>query len=69
MPIQWDEECACAFQMLKEHLTRSPTLIYPDVSRPVILDTDASDISIGAVLSQVIDGSEHPVAYFSSTLS
>ena len=38
----------------------------PDYSRPFILQTDASDHGIGAVLSQVdLKGEEHPIAYFS----
>jgi hypothetical protein len=34
-----------------------------------IVDTDASNVGIGGVLSQVLDGSERVVAYFSKTLS
>ena len=68
-PFKWDEDCQQAFVDLKEYLTRSPVLIYPDPSRQFILDTDASHLAIGAVLSQLIDGKEHPVAYFSRTLN
>ena len=41
-----------------------PVLAYPDPSYPFLLDTDASNVEIGAV-----EGRERPVAYFSSTLS
>ena len=54
---------------MKQHLTTAPILIYPDFSRPFILDTDASNDGIGAVLSQEYDGGEHVVAYASRTLS
>ena len=41
----------------------------PDISRPYILDTDASDRAIGAVLSQDFDGQERVVAYACKRLS
>lgn len=33
------------------------------------MDTDASDVAIGATLSQIIDEEEHPIGYFSRTLA
>lgn len=41
----------------------------PNFSHDVILDTDASNMSIGTVLSQNIDGEERPVVYAIRTLS
>ena len=34
-----------------------------------MLDTDASDVAIGAVLSQNVDGVERPIAFFSRVLN
>ena len=34
-----------------------------------ILDTDASDVAVGAVLSQVVGGVERPIAFFSRVLN
>ena len=43
-----------------------PILCYPNYSKPFLLDTDASDSGIGAVLSQLDDdGNEQVVAYAS----
>ena len=40
----------------------------PDFEKPFVLQTDASDRGVGAVLSQVYEGDDHPVAYFSRKL-
>jgi hypothetical protein len=44
-------------------------LAYPDFSLPYLLDTDASDVGTGAVLSQIQNGEERVVAYFSKMLT
>ena len=49
---------------LKQALLDVHTLAYPTPGIPCILDTDASDVAVGAVLSRVIDGVEKPIAYF-----
>eukprot|EP00731_Ephydatia_muelleri_P037277 Em0434g3a len=68
--FEWTVECQCAFDELRACLISPPVLSYPDYSRLFILDTDASDIGIGAVLSQVREnGSEGVVAYASRSLS
>ena len=68
--FHWSSDCQHAFDRLKCLLTASPILAYPDFSRPFLLDTDASDFGIGAVLSQVHDdGKEHVVGYASHSLS
>ena len=55
---------------LRKTLVSAPILAFPDCSRMFILDTDASNQGIGAVLSQEHDdGLEHVVAYASRALS
>ena len=46
-----------------------PILVYPKKEARFILDTDASLSSIGAVLSQEIDGNESVIAYASHKLT
>ena len=65
----WDEDCQRAFIALKQALVRAPVLPYPDPELPYILDTDASQEGVGAVLSQLRDGKECVVAYYSSKFS
>ena len=66
----WSPECESAFRELKERLTTSPVLAYPDFSRAFILETDASVQGIGALLSQRQEDQRlHPIAYASRALS
>eukprot|EP00731_Ephydatia_muelleri_P007461 Em0003g1709a len=69
-PFEWTIGCQNAFDELRKRLVSSPVLAYPDYERRFILDTDASDVGIGAVLSQVSDcGSERVIAYASRSLT
>ncbi|KAL5500252.1 hypothetical protein EMCRGX_G011777 [Ephydatia muelleri] len=66
--FRWTSECDHAFNLLKEKLTQAPILVYPQFgseATPFILETDASDVGIAAVLQQ--DG--HVIAYASRALS
>ena len=67
--FQWTQECIHAFDELKLRLLSAPILSFPDFEKPFILDTDACQYGIGAVLSQNHDGEERVVAYGSRTLS
>lgn len=60
------EEC---FQKLKQALTSAPVLAYPSDKGRFILDTDACDTGIGAVLSQLQNGEERVIAYASRKLT
>ncbi|XP_011270768.1 hypothetical protein CAOG_09111 [Capsaspora owczarzaki ATCC 30864] len=66
VPFNWTPECDSAFAFLKHSFTSAPVLAYPDPSKPFILETDASDFALGAILSQLDDnGVAHPVAFHS----
>ena len=67
--VVWTAACGTAFGELKRRLTCAPVLKSPDFSKQFILQTDASERGIGAVLSQrTADGEEHPIAYYSRKL-
>ena len=67
--FSWQEPQQKAFEHLKRLLTSTPVLAYPKEGCPYILDTDASNVGIGAVLSQVQNGEERVIAYASKTLN
>ncbi|XP_076247766.1 uncharacterized protein LOC143187432 [Calliopsis andreniformis] len=64
----WTEQHQKTFERLKSCLISSPVLAYPIEGADFILDTDASNVAIGAVLSQVQGGQEKVIAYFSKVL-
>jgi phospholipid-translocating ATPase len=67
--VNWSESCEKAFKELKEMLCQTPILRSPDFEKEFILQTDASDIGVGAVLSQLDEeGKDCPLAYYSRKL-
>ena len=68
IPFEWSESCRESFERLKSVLVSAPVLAYPRFGpgNTFILETNASKIGLGAVLSQMQgDGAIHPVAYAS----
>uniref|UniRef100_A0A9J7YQW1 Gypsy retrotransposon integrase-like protein 1 n=1 Tax=Cyprinus carpio carpio TaxID=630221 RepID=A0A9J7YQW1_CYPCA len=67
----WSETAQDAFDRLKMLFTSAPILITPDPERQFIVEVDASEIGIGAVLSQRSsqDDKVHPCAFYSHRLS
>ncbi|GFW77762.1 retrovirus-related Pol polyprotein from transposon 297 [Trichonephila clavipes] len=67
--ITWDEKCGKAFEELKAKLVTQPILFAPDFATEFILQTDASEVGAGVVLSQRIEGEEHPIVFLSKKFS
>ncbi|MBW0530844.1 hypothetical protein O181_070559, partial [Austropuccinia psidii MF-1] len=67
-PFIFNEEALSQFQALKEAFTSAPILSHFNPSLPTIVETDASDYALGAVLSQVNDSGKHPIAFDSCKL-
>ena len=51
-PWQWSQQCNEAFDQLKEKLLSPPILSFPQFDKVFVVDTDASQHGLGAVLSQ-----------------
>ena len=69
--FKWSPECQTAFDGLKNALTSEPVVLaYPDFEKPFIVSTDASNLSIGYILSQEDDqGRERVIAYGGKSLN
>ena len=64
--VIWTPQCTRTLNKLKEILLSAPVMINTDFSRPFIVQADASDVEVGAIVSQTdTEGYNHPVAHFS----
>lgn len=66
--LRWTEEGVAAFKDLQQALSKDPVLFCPDFDKDFILQTDASERGIGAVLLQGPPEDRHPIAYISRKL-
>jgi hypothetical protein len=64
----WTERHQTAFDTLKAALSSAPVLAFADFTLPFILETDASNDGLGAILSQEQDGRKRVIAYASHRL-
>jgi len=61
----WGEQQQAAFDNLKQLFVSAPVIHTFERERETVLETDASDYALGAVLSQVVNGKLYPIAYHS----
>ena len=64
-----EPEYDVTFHWLKQVMSQASVLVYPTSKCAFVLDTDASNTGIGAVLSQKQGGEERVIAYFSRSLT
>jgi len=70
VPFEWTKEHEDAFQQIKIEFCKEPIIKQYQPDREALLETDASDVAVGAVLLQLADdGKLHPVEYYSRTMS
>ena len=64
--IEWTKECQIAFDKLKDLCTSTPILAYVNYHKPFQLQTDVSDLGLGAVLYQKDEDDHQRVIAFAS---
>lgn len=69
VPFHWDETCEEALNNLKQHLVSAPILACPDFNLKFIVETDASDFGLGAVLLQRHNDEDKVICYLSRSLT
>ena len=65
----WGQDQQKAFDTLKKACADPPVLCTFQANEPARIETDASDLAIGACLCQIKDQKWHPVAYYSRKMS
>ena len=70
IPWNFTDATQKSFQALKSAFTSAPVLTHWVPDKPIIVETNASDYALGAILSIQTDSSEiHPMAFHSRTFS
>ena len=70
--LTWDfsEECHTAFRTLKEAFTRAPILAHWKPDQWMVVETDASDYTLAAILLVYnTEGTLHPITFHSCTFT
>lgn len=67
--LGWNDAAEEAFAAIKEKLISAPILAPPDFNLEFTLQTDASDVAVAGILTQVQGGQERVIAYFSHKLT
>src|ERR1700731_4119812 len=68
-PWLWSDDCQSAFDSLKSAFSSAPILLHFIPGSPLIVETDALDYAVAAILSMVAsDGEVHPITFHSHTL-
>ena len=67
--FEWTEECETAKRRLIMLITTAPILKFPCFTEAFTLTTDASAVAIAGVLSQIQDGADHPISFYSRLLN
>ena len=68
-PWSWDDRVQAAFNDLKQAFTSAPILTHWIPDSPIVVETDASDYALAAIISTYVDGDIHPITFHSRTFN
>ena len=66
--LPWEDVHQRSFDSLRRYIANPPIMRLPDLSEPFVLQTDASNQGLGAILLQEVEGVKHPIMFASRKL-
>ena len=67
--LKWDQNAESAFSGSKQILANATLLVHPDPMAQINITCDASDVAVGGVLQQYLNGMWQPLSFFSKKLN
>ena len=67
--LKWDKNAELAFSESKQILANATLLVHPDPAAQINITCDASDVAVGGVLQQSLNGMWQPLSFFSKKLN
>src|SRR5882724_9374135 len=69
-PFTWGPDHTKAFKTLKTAFTQAPILVNFNPDNPIVVEMDASDYAVAAIISQISpnDGNIHPITFYSCSM-
>ena len=66
--FEWSEDCALAFQQLKEYLSGPPIMSSPEADEVLFAYITVAPYAVSLVLIRIDDGIQRPVSYVNKSL-
>ena len=67
--LKWDKNAESAFSESKQILANATLLVHPDPTAQINITCDASDVAVGGMLQQFLNGMWQPLLFFSKKLN
>ena len=67
--LKWNKNAESAFSESKQILANATLLVHPDSTAQLNITCDASDVAVGGVLQQFLNGMWQPLSFFSKKLN